>query len=269
MIVGQVLAGCSQPCSYTVRDFTFDSSVPSPIHPTTMCLPRNATLSVRLTCRYRPYLNENGRVQLATYRTLGDVGIVTNCAGYRGFVNTKDIDFEECNLSKPTTSTQITGHGRVVGTEENETSLLAPVTVDRYPSSTVPINIALTSVPRLTPAAKRSTVSLRASLPMTAGADILAPTSSEFPGLTRASISRVQGNINSPAVAHDPRLPQDDNDEKTESYMPNDLRNVMIGLLVATLVLLVLCVLVSVALCVRRRSAKKSGANSTNRYRCI
>ena len=257
----EVLASCSQPCSYTTRDFTFDSSIPSPIQPTTMCMPRNATLGVRLTCRYRPYLNENGRVQLVTYRTLGAIGVTMNCADYRGFVSTKDIILEDCNQANPVAITQS-------GVKFTSQTVPTADKASQYPNTNISLNIVLTSSPRQIPVPRKSIttqiiskmtsdeVLMKPSVGILGPANVVSPKPS-------VSIykSMAKGNIVSSTVS--PSIPHD----TTTHHKINNLMTVMIGLLVAAVILLVLCILASVLLCLRRRAMKKktSVANLTTR----
>ena len=101
-IVGQVLGSCSQPCSYSRQNLFFDSSQPSPFHPTTRCIASNKTIGFRLTSWYRPRLNDNGRVQLAVFEVLGNLGNIISCANYMGYVVPKDFPITECTPPLPT-----------------------------------------------------------------------------------------------------------------------------------------------------------------------
>ena len=61
----------------------------------------NDTLGFRLTSRYRPHLNDNGKVQLAVFSKLRNLGSIISCADFRGFVISRDISIPRCTLPEP------------------------------------------------------------------------------------------------------------------------------------------------------------------------
>ena len=137
-IVTQVSAGCSQPCSYSTRDVSFDSSWTPPFQPSTACMARNVTLGFRFTCRYRPRLNDNGRVQLVAYSTLRGLGSIISCANFRGYVITRDIAIQKCTDPEPTPvarinpSTTATNIGESSGMHTSSRG----ISIDTPPSTT-------------------------------------------------------------------------------------------------------------------------------------
>ena len=132
-VVDAVLQSCNQPCSYTTRDISFESSWPSPIHPTTMCMPRDSILGVRMTCRYRPRLNDNGLVHFAADTILGSVGTRILCPSYSQYVITKDINLGGCN----TTHSQVRMPLRTTsGVEKSREDSILPATTKAAIKST-------------------------------------------------------------------------------------------------------------------------------------
>ena len=282
-VVTEVLAGCSQPCSYTTRDVLFESSWPSPIHPTTMCMPRDAILGVKLTSRYRPHLNENGRVQLAVHTTLNDLGTIINCASYSRYVITKDIDLENCNSSRSTTDVPQTTLPSVENTRDGLT------TADIIKSTTVNEDSTEASLPSITETTQRSKSSqldVRVSTQAQIQSLVASPLSKTLPtsvntydshsvtvteklSKMETSKSRRTTSIGKvpPAATNSPRNPT--NEDEKPAYRTDYLFTALIGLLAVSLVLLVLCLLVALVLCVKRRTKKahfQSAANLSARY---
>lgn len=124
VFVNQVLSQCSRHCYYSKHDVTIDAYWPSLTPPASLCVTHEMTLLVHLTSTYRPHLNENNRVKSAANTTLGSLGRMIDCANYRGYVITRDINLVDCTQPQTTSILQISTSSVNV----NSTSSLMSVT---------------------------------------------------------------------------------------------------------------------------------------------
>lgn len=280
--MAEVEDGCSRPCSYSTRDISFETSWPSPIHPTTMCMPRDSILGVRLTCRYRPHLNENGRVQFIAHSVLTSLGALIACTSYSRYVITKDFILEDCasrsRTEVPQTillpSTAVTRNIPKLPITTRATLKATPSpSVGEGPSSTVLTHKSSDTIVHVSPtSAQVATIlshnpevmshSTSPNLPTkTSTYDShfivpMAPNTSSISSSTLPS-STVSGP---PEVPSNPKTPTEHN--KTGGSI-DYLMAVLIGLLVVSLVLLFLCLLAAAILYARRRRKKKSHSRYT------
>ena len=281
--MAEVEDGCSRPCSYSTRDISFETSWPSPIHPTTMCMPRDSILGVRLTCRYRPHLNENGRVQFIAHSVLTSLGALIACTSYSRYVITKDFILEDCTSRS---RTEIPQTILLPGTAVTRNIPKLPTTtrgilkstpspsVGEGPSSTVLTHKSSDTIVHVSPtSAQVATILSHKPEAMSHFTSPNLPTKtstydSHFIVPMAPNTSSISSStLPSSTVSGPPEVPTEHN--KTGGSI-DYLMAVLIGLLVVSLVLLFLCLLAAAILYARRRRKKKShlqgGANLSTRY---
>ena len=288
-IVGQVLGSCSQPCSYSRQNLFFDSSQPSPFHPTTRCIASNKTIGFRLTSWYRPRLNDNGRVQLAVFEVFGNLGNIISCANYMGYIVPKDFPITECTPQLPT---PVDGSKsvRYLVTREPPTAPSKVETLTEHSSA------AATFTPSSLQDAVESTLSgttLTSLLPTIPRPRLPSPSSSvklavHTTSTTSHAYSSYSGPMNSLQVALKPvelftniqstvttiDYPKVTivNHDDSSSNTNGNIINIMVTLIAVfvvllLLLLLLLCLLVSVLLFMRKKAKKRlfqTGAGSAN-----
>ena len=277
-IVAEVENGCVQPCFYNTREISFETAWPTPIHPTTMCLQRDAILGIGIKLSYRPHLNENGRLQLAAHNILESLGMQIICSTYSRYVITKDFNLEDCaSQTRPevpeVTLSSVTSNTDVLPTTTS--------TITKTPQTTSLIGeVATSSVLLRSSAADRvvyisptSTNPIRVTTEPLSQSDVMSQfvlstlltTASTFdshsvtPGQHTSSYNMDSSHsLPSNTVTVSPTESPDP---------PTNLTIVLISLLVVSLVLLFLCLLAALVLCARRRKTKKSQcANLSTRY---
>ena len=247
-----------QPCSYNTRDISFEVSWPSPIHPTTMCLPQDSILGIGIKLRYRPHLNENGRVHFAAQSILLSLGTRILCGSYSRYVITEDFNLVDCasytrpeaplltlssNTDTPPTTTGAVGQTpqtTLFVSEVTPSSVLLSSSAAVAPLSTNPIQIANKPSPQpVTQVASSANMDSSSSQPSnTLPLPPNAPDSPEIP---------TERNKNGSSIDY--------------------LMVVLISLLVVSLLLLFLFLLAALVLCARRRKTRKSQcANLSTRY---
>lgn len=119
MIAFRVSRQCTTPCSYSEQDIEIDSSWPQVGQSGASCIASNATIGFRVTCSYRPRLNQT--VHLVLRSVLGGLGTLMTCDNYRGSVIEEHVPIVQCAVPE---TTSVLSETPIVTSSEKETMTL-------------------------------------------------------------------------------------------------------------------------------------------------
>lgn len=119
LIALRVSTQCTAPCSYSQQDVEIDSSWPQAGQPGTNCIASNATIGFRVTCSYRPRLNQT--VHSVVQSVLTGLGNLMTCDNYRGSAIVGSVPIVQCTVPE---TTSVPLKTPVVTSSEKETVIL-------------------------------------------------------------------------------------------------------------------------------------------------